>query len=85
MRKDHRYGDTADTLKKLPQFVVAVMALRDHSQAQVASLYDLHPAVMSRFVNGKAQGIDLYLKMLDYCNKFDETGRAYKIVQVMNQ
>lgn len=85
MRKDHRYGDTADTIAKLPQFVIAVMAMNDHSQRQVAEMYDLHPAAMSRFVNGKAQGIDISIKMLDYCEKNDSTGRAYKIVQMMNQ
>jgi predicted XRE-type DNA-binding protein len=85
MRKDNRFVDTADTLRKLPQFVTAVMAINDHSQAAVAEAYNLTQAQVSRFLNNKTQGLEVCLKMLDYCQKNDPTGRSYRIVQVMNQ
>jgi predicted XRE-type DNA-binding protein len=85
MRKDNRYGDTADTLAKLHQFVIAVMAIQDHSQVQVGELTETTQSQISRFLKGKGQGVELALRMLDYCEKYDPSGRAYKIVQMMNQ
>jgi predicted XRE-type DNA-binding protein len=85
MRKDRRYGDTADTINKLPEFVLAVMAMNDHTQREVASMYEINQSTLSAFVNGKHRSVPVILDMLDYCEEYDSTGRAYRIVQLMNQ
>lgn len=86
MRKDHRFGDTADTIEKLPEFFVAVMALNDHSQADVAEMLESTQSEISRFCRRKGNiSVKALLKILKYCEQWDPTGRSYRIVQLMNQ
>lgn len=85
MNKSHRYADTKDTIDKLPEFVIAVMAINEHSQREVAEMYGVNQSNISAFCCGRAASLKMVLNMLDYCEEFDPTGRAYKIVQVMNQ
>lgn len=86
MRKDHRFGDTADTLDKLPDFLIAVMALADHNQADVAALVESTQSEISRFCRRKGNtSLPVIQKILKYCEEHDPTGRSYRIVQLMNQ
>lgn len=85
MRKDRRFGDTKDTIDKLPEFVIAVMAMNDHSQREVADMYGISQSGISGFVLRKNSSVKLILTMLDYCEEYDPTGRSYRIVQAMNQ
>lgn len=86
MRKDHRFGDTADTIDKLPEFFIAVMALNDHSQIEVADMLESTQSEISRFCRRKGNAtLNTVLKVLRYCEQWDPTGRSYRIVQLMNQ